>query len=318
MPIAPSRCQLRRQLTCPISSALGHRRVAIAAAKRARFEQLAGGRSPLCPTKAAAGYNLVLGAARRAHSNEPTGRDNDRRHHLRLRRNAGRHDAGPLRGLARDDVRLRTVSCRKIAFTSWAAGRLLVLCEMLVREAGSPADPRQIAHEKEAAFQRRLQSVRPIEPVVRVVRQYRGQLPIAVATGAIRPVLDEILAAHRPGRRLRRRGDQRRSAASQAGPRHLSGSRAAAGGRSGRLPGLRRHRSGHRSRSPGRHGLCRRANAPYAPPRDRAGRSRRAEATEPLTASFGPTANLPGSCARPAVRAAGPNATATAPSARAA
>ncbi len=70
----------------------------------------------------------------------------------------------------------------------------LVLCDMLVREAGSSVDPRRIAHEKEAAFQRRLQSVRPIEPVVRVVRQYRGQLPIAVATGAIRPILDEILA----------------------------------------------------------------------------------------------------------------------------
>src|SRR5277367_1558116 len=35
----------------------------------------------------------------------------------------------------------------------------LALCDMLVRETGSSADPRQIAHEKEAAFQRRLQSV---------------------------------------------------------------------------------------------------------------------------------------------------------------
>jgi beta-phosphoglucomutase family hydrolase len=69
----------------------------------------------------------------------------------------------------------------------------LQLCEMLTRETGSTADPRKIAHEKEAAFVRRLQSVRPIEPVVRVVRQYRGRLPIAVATGAIRTVLDQIL-----------------------------------------------------------------------------------------------------------------------------
>src|ERR1700684_1722763 len=68
----------------------------------------------------------------------------------------------------------------------------LVLCEMLVRETGSTAGPKPIAHEKEAAFMRRLQTVRPIEPVVRVVRQYRGQLPIAVATGAIRPVLEQI------------------------------------------------------------------------------------------------------------------------------
>jgi beta-phosphoglucomutase family hydrolase len=69
----------------------------------------------------------------------------------------------------------------------------LVLCEMLAREKGSSADPRTIALEKEAAFVRRLQQVRAIEPVVRVVRQYRGKLPIAVATGAVRPILDQIL-----------------------------------------------------------------------------------------------------------------------------
>jgi beta-phosphoglucomutase family hydrolase len=69
----------------------------------------------------------------------------------------------------------------------------LALTEMLVRETGSGADPRQLAHEKEAAFRRRLLEVLPIEPVVRVVRQHRGRLPIAVATGAIRPILDEIL-----------------------------------------------------------------------------------------------------------------------------
>ena len=60
----------------------------------------------------------------------------------------------------------------------------------LARERGSSADPRTIALEKEAAFVRRLQHVRAIEPVVRVVRQYQGKLPIAVATGAVRPVLE--------------------------------------------------------------------------------------------------------------------------------
>ena len=69
----------------------------------------------------------------------------------------------------------------------------LNLCRMLVQETGSDADPQKVAHEKEAAFIRRLQTVRAIEPVVRVVRQYRGRLPIAVATGAVRPVLDQIL-----------------------------------------------------------------------------------------------------------------------------
>ncbi len=69
----------------------------------------------------------------------------------------------------------------------------LEVARHLVREQGSSADPERIAREKEAAFERHLVDIRPIEPVVAVVREYRGRLPIAVATGAIRPMLDAIL-----------------------------------------------------------------------------------------------------------------------------
>jgi len=69
----------------------------------------------------------------------------------------------------------------------------LEVARHLVREQAGSADPHQIAREKEAAFERHLADIRPIEPVVAVVRQYRGKLPIAVATGAIRPMLDAIL-----------------------------------------------------------------------------------------------------------------------------
>jgi beta-phosphoglucomutase family hydrolase len=69
----------------------------------------------------------------------------------------------------------------------------LALTELLVKETGSSADPHELAREKELAFERRLSTVQPIEPVVSVAREYRGRLPIAVATGATRPILDQIL-----------------------------------------------------------------------------------------------------------------------------
>ena len=78
-------------------------------------------------------------------------------------------------------------------FYSLGGWPTLALAKLLVDQQGSSADPHQIAREKEVAFERHLSEVRPIEPVVQVVRQYRGRLPIAVATGAIRPMLDAIL-----------------------------------------------------------------------------------------------------------------------------
>jgi HAD superfamily hydrolase (TIGR01509 family) len=78
-------------------------------------------------------------------------------------------------------------------FYSLGGWPTLEVARLLVKEQGSTADPHQIAREKEAAFELRLPEVKPIEPVVKVVREYQGRLPIAVATGAIRPMLNEIL-----------------------------------------------------------------------------------------------------------------------------
>ncbi len=78
---------------------------------------------------------------------------------------------------------------------------LVNLCQMLVlkRPVGSWPIRRQRSPGGELAFVRRWlhnRSAWSIEPVVRVVRQYRGKLPIAVATGAVRPILDQILGSH--------------------------------------------------------------------------------------------------------------------------
>jgi beta-phosphoglucomutase family hydrolase len=69
----------------------------------------------------------------------------------------------------------------------------LRVAELLARECGREVDVARIAEEKEWLFCRSLDRVRPIEPVIEVVRRHRGQLPLAVATGAIRSICETIL-----------------------------------------------------------------------------------------------------------------------------
>lgn len=67
------------------------------------------------------------------------------------------------------------------------------IIEILAGEHGLTVNVPKVAEEKEAAFLEVLSTVRPIPHVEEVVRRSRGQLPMAVATGAIRPVLDKTL-----------------------------------------------------------------------------------------------------------------------------
>jgi beta-phosphoglucomutase family hydrolase len=67
------------------------------------------------------------------------------------------------------------------------------VAELLIGESGRTLDAARIAHEKEALFHDLLDQVRPIEPVIAVARRYRGRLPLAVATGAVRGVCQRIL-----------------------------------------------------------------------------------------------------------------------------
>ena len=63
----------------------------------------------------------------------------------------------------------------------------------MIGESGREIDAEQLSHEKESLFTEMLHLVRPIEPVVEVVRRERGRLPLAVATGAVRPICERIL-----------------------------------------------------------------------------------------------------------------------------
>lgn len=80
---------------------------------------------------------------------------------------------------------------RFYALGGWPTWRV---AELLIAESGRPIDVDQLAREKEDLFHNQLHLVRPIEPVVEIVRRERGKLPLAVATGAVRPICEKILA----------------------------------------------------------------------------------------------------------------------------
>ena len=63
---------------------------------------------------------------------------------------------------------------------------IIMLCE----EHGFNLDAEQIAHEKEAAFLDYLHRLEEIPTIANIARQYRGQLPMAVASGGLRYVID--------------------------------------------------------------------------------------------------------------------------------
>ncbi len=69
----------------------------------------------------------------------------------------------------------------------------LRVAELLIVESGRSIDAQQIADEKESLFQEMLHLIKPIEPVVEVARRHQGRLPLAVATGAVRPICQQIL-----------------------------------------------------------------------------------------------------------------------------
>ncbi|MFI4874952.1 MAG: HAD family hydrolase [Blastopirellula sp. JB062] len=68
------------------------------------------------------------------------------------------------------------------------------IVELLAEEQGIELDAHAVAIEKEEAFLLEMREVAPIEPVVEVVREYHGKIPMAVATGAMRYVAKLILS----------------------------------------------------------------------------------------------------------------------------
>ncbi len=65
---------------------------------------------------------------------------------------------------------------------------------LLIGEAGRDIDAVKLSIEKESLFAENLHLVKPVEHVTGVAREYRGNLPLAVATGATREICEQILA----------------------------------------------------------------------------------------------------------------------------
>lgn len=68
------------------------------------------------------------------------------------------------------------------------------IIELLSGEQGVQIDVTQAAQEKELAFLQRLDTLLPLPQVVAVAEHYRGQIPLAVASGGYRDVIDRQLA----------------------------------------------------------------------------------------------------------------------------
>jgi beta-phosphoglucomutase family hydrolase len=69
----------------------------------------------------------------------------------------------------------------------------LNVARLVIDENGLDVTAEKLAEIKEARFEANLDSLQRIEPVVEVVERYHGQIPLAVATGAIGRICREML-----------------------------------------------------------------------------------------------------------------------------
>src|ERR1051325_7193064 len=68
------------------------------------------------------------------------------------------------------------------------------ILKVLREEQGLAIDPLLVAKEKEAAYLELLGHVGPIEVVVGIARGHYGRMPLAVASGGTRQVIEKVLA----------------------------------------------------------------------------------------------------------------------------
>ncbi len=68
------------------------------------------------------------------------------------------------------------------------------ILKMLCDEQGVCIDPLAVSKEKEAAYLPLLPKVTPIEVVVQVARENFGKVPMAVASGGNKPIIERVLS----------------------------------------------------------------------------------------------------------------------------
>jgi len=67
------------------------------------------------------------------------------------------------------------------------------ILRMLSAEQGVPLDPLAVAREKEAEYLPLIAQVEPINTVVGIAREHYGQIPLAVASGGTRRIIEQVL-----------------------------------------------------------------------------------------------------------------------------
>jgi beta-phosphoglucomutase family hydrolase len=67
------------------------------------------------------------------------------------------------------------------------------ILRLLSLEQGIPMDPLLVAREKEAEYLPLIAQVEPINTVVGVAREYHGKVPLAVASGGTRHIIEQVL-----------------------------------------------------------------------------------------------------------------------------
>src|SRR5260370_7624709 len=65
--------------------------------------------------------------------------------------------------------------------------------QLLREEQNLNLDPLALAHEKEEEYLKSMARVGPVKAVVRIAREHAGRLPLAVASGGMRPIIDQVL-----------------------------------------------------------------------------------------------------------------------------
>jgi beta-phosphoglucomutase-like phosphatase (HAD superfamily) len=67
------------------------------------------------------------------------------------------------------------------------------ILKMLGQEQGRQLDPVAASREKEDLYLLRLQDIQPIPVIVNIARENFGKIPMAVASGGLRTVIDKVL-----------------------------------------------------------------------------------------------------------------------------
>jgi beta-phosphoglucomutase-like phosphatase (HAD superfamily) len=67
------------------------------------------------------------------------------------------------------------------------------ILKMLSTEQGIALNPLAVAHEKEVEYLPLIAQVEPINTVVGVAREYYGKIPLAVASGGTKDIIEQVL-----------------------------------------------------------------------------------------------------------------------------